>query len=166
LSVIESILIWLLHRCSRLLRRRDIMREDGQLYLSRYRVFGWMPGDTRSYPFSIYLHRFHTPDYDPAPHNHPWKWARSLILTGGYVECIERRTGTSTGTSGLVERRPWTVNQISADTFHVVEELRGRETWTLFLAGPKTSAWGFWVAGRGYVPWRERLIERGLTPEY
>jgi len=59
-----------------------------------------------------------------------------------------------------------TVNRITSDTFHVVEELRGPETWSLFIAGPKTSTWGFWVEGHGYTPWRDRLRERGLTPDY
>ena len=158
-----TMIIRLLHALSSLLRRRDIMREDGQLYLSRFRIYGWMPGDTKSYPFSIYLHHFHTPDYDPAPHNHPWEWARSLILTGGYVE---RRLEPLTGLDTSFEVHPLTVNRISDDTFHVVEELLGTETWTLFIVGPKTSTWGFWVPGRGYVAWRDRLRERGLTPEY
>ncbi len=152
-----------LHVLSRRLRRRDIMREDGQLYLSRFKIFGWMPGDTRSYPFSVYLHRFHTPDYDPAPHNHPWEWARSLILTGGYVE---RRFDPGSGADWSAPVLPGTVNRIMPGTFHVVEELLGTETWTLFVAGPKMGAWGFWVDERGYVPWRERIQERGLTPDY
>lgn len=158
-----SPLLWLLHAVSRRLKRRDIMREDGQLYLSRYRIYGWMPGDEKSYPFSIYLHRFHTPDYDPAPHNHPWLWARSLILSGGY---LERRLDPRSSVERLVEVRPWTVNRITPDTFHVVETLRGKETWTLFITGKKTSTWGFWIEGRGYTAWRDRLRERGLTPEY
>ena len=161
--MIESAFIRFLHAFSNLLRRRDIMREDGKLYLSRFRVWGWMPGDERSYPFSIYLHRFHTPDYDPAPHNHPWEWAKSLILTGGYVE---HRLEPLTGLEACFEVRAPAINRISDDTFHVVEELLGTETWTLFIVGPKTGTWGFWVPGRGYVPWRQRLKERGLTPEY
>lgn len=39
--------------------------------------------------FGIYLHKFHRGDDDLATHSHPWRWAVSLILAGGYRE--ERR---------------------------------------------------------------------------
>jgi hypothetical protein len=40
------------------------------------------------------------------------------------------------------------------------------DTWTLFMVGPKQSSWGFYVEGRGMVPWRERLAERGIVPDH
>ncbi len=161
----EAELIRYLHEAVRHLRIREIPREDGKQYLTRYDIHGWMPadGEAKKYPLSIYLHRFHAPDFDPAPHNHPWEWSRSLILTGGYVE---RRRDPADGAMRRVGRRPGDLNRIDSDTFHVVEELCGRETWTLFSAGPKTGTWGFWPPERGYTEWRDRLRERGLTPEY
>ncbi|MGN6103684.1 MAG: hypothetical protein ACTHU0_01140, partial [Kofleriaceae bacterium] len=47
--------------------------------------------------FRPMLHRFHRPDVDQHLHNHPWKWAVSLILSGSYVEerfdqVVARRT--------------------------------------------------------------------------
>ncbi len=157
-------MIRLLNFISRFLKRRDIMREDGQLYLSRFRIYGFMPGDTRAFPFSIYLHRFHTPDYDPAPHNHPWKWAYSLILTGGYVERrLEIDQAAEYASTRVVP--PLSINKILPDTFHSVDVLLGDEVWTLFVAGPKTGTWGFQTE-RGYVDWRDRLRERGLQPDY
>ena len=151
--LMRRFLRWLASR----LQCREIHGEQG-LYLSRYHIYGWMPGDTRSYPFGIYLHRFHTPDQDQtAPHSHPWKWAVSLILTGGYREERMRVTGEM----ATCELRAPALNRIAADDFHVVERLYG-ETCTLFITGPKASSWGFLVPGRGVIPWKQRLAERGL----
>jgi hypothetical protein len=36
----------------------------------------------------------------------------------------------------------------------------------IFVVGPKTKSWGFRVPGRGFVPWRERLAERGIKADY
>lgn len=148
------------------LRRRDIPRDDGKPYMTRYAIHGWMPedGEAKKYTRSIYLHHFQAPDYDEAPHNHPWVWARALVLAGGY---LEQRVDTTSADYRywLKSYRPGDLNRIDHDTFHVVKELYG-ETWTLFSAGPKTSTWGFWLPDRGLVPWRDRMRERGLQPEY
>ncbi len=154
----QPVILRLLNFISRHLKRRDICREDGQLYLSRFRIYGFMPGDTRAFPFSIYLHKFHTPDYDPAPHSHPWKWAYSFVLTGGYLERRFDPRADYTYYRGVF---PGSINKIKSDTFHVVEELLGRETWTLFLVGPRVSSWGFWTEN-GLVPWQDRFRQRGL----
>jgi hypothetical protein len=142
------------------LKRRDICGEDGTLYLSRYRVLGWMPGSRWRLPFSIYLHRIHRADLDPAPHNHPWKWARSLILHGQYLEVREH--GDATSYEWL---RPGRVNRINESDFHCIASVQG-EVWTLFIVGPRCQSWGFKVPGRGFTPWRDRLRERGIDPSY
>ena len=138
------------------LQLRSIDSEDGEPYLSRYCIYGWMPGKERKYPFSIYLHRFHTPDLDRALHNHPWKWAVSLVLNGGYLEKRE---------ASLRRLWPGNLNIINHDTFHCIREIE-EKTWTLFIVGPKVSSWGFSIPGRGFVPWRQRLRERGIEPTY
>jgi hypothetical protein len=159
-----SLIHTLLTKLSSHLTRRVICREDGEPYLTRFIVWGWKPSDgDRKYPFSIYLHLFHTPDYDPAPHSHPWDWAVSLILSGGYIEeRLEEDGGAFLG----VYKAP-ALNVIKSDTFHVITELSPKApTWTLFIVGPKNATWGFMVPKRGYVPWRDRLRERGIEPEY
>ncbi len=85
---------------------------------------------------------------------------RALVLVGGYTE--ERLVDGQ-----LVRRRlyPGRLNIIRHSDYHSVVELHGRETWTLFLMGRRVSSWGFWV-DRKHVEWRERLRERGLTPDY
>lgn len=142
---------------------RRIEGEDGSLYLLRYKLFGWMPGDRRRWQISVYLHRFARPDMDDAPHNHPWRWAFAIVLAGGYQEV--RATDKTPGgfVARVIRRRGGSISVLRSSTYHRVDELFG-ETWTLFVAGPKSHSWGFWVPdGRGHVPWRERLTERGIS---
>lgn len=162
---------------------RIIYDRFGKLpYLSRYYLFGapTMPDGSDPYnehgnpkPGAIFpdglglcLHRFHMGD-DGALHNHPWEWAISLILAGGYRE--DRRVVMSTrlcdNTANYAipsaieskECRPFSVNVLTSDTFHRVDLLDG-DCWSLILTGPKHSSWGFWdsLSGR-YEPWRKYL---------
>lgn len=140
-------------------------------YLSRWFLLPWkrptMPdgsepfdqfGDTREgvrWPegWNIYLHCFHRSDEDRELHNHPWQWARSVILAGGYLE--ERRTPQ--GGVAIRGYLPFSTNSISADTFHRVELLE-QDCWSLILVGPKVGTWGFWDRfSRAFVPWRQFL---------
>lgn len=160
----------LLRKITSTRRIRHIPRDDGKPYMTRYDIHGWMPadGEDKKYPLSTYLHHFHTPDYDLAPHSHPWAWARSLVLTGGYTEKRLARPQPEDG-------HPWgylqthqvkagDLNRLEPDDYHIITELHG-ETWTLFSCGPKLGTWGFWVDGK-LVPWRDRMRQRGLKPEY
>jgi hypothetical protein len=153
----------LIHWLASKLQRRDICGEDGTLYLQRFRVLGWMPGSSWRLPFSIYLHRFARADLDDAPHSHPWAWAFSLVLHGGYLEM--RANGADRSERSWRWLMPLSMNWLWSDTYHVVTTIKP-ETWTLFIVGPKAKSWGFWVAGRGHVPWRERLAERGIQADY
>lgn len=97
----------------------------GRPYLSRYYLFGKSrDGADESgspVPFNVFLHRFHRSDDDGALHSHPWEWAVSFVLVGGYSE--ERRVGDE------VERRevrPFSFNVITDEDFHRVDLRRGR----------------------------------------
>jgi hypothetical protein len=93
--------------------------------------------------WSIYLHRFHRGDVDRELHSHPWKWAVSLVLVGGYIE--ERRT-----VDGRIETKvigPGSINRLRATDFHRVDLIDG-EAWTLFLVGSRE------------IPWREFLASK------
>jgi hypothetical protein len=108
----------------------------------------------------IYLHRFHRSDDDIALHSHPWVWARSLILAGGYVE--ERRIGSRVV---RILVKPWSWRRINQDDFHRVDLLEN-DCWSLFIAGPKASSWSFWDRKTGEtVPWRE-FIARIRGPSW
>lgn len=130
---------------------------DGELYLSRWYLFG----DTATVkyvkvrprlawlPFTVYLHCFHRSDADPDLHNHPWN-AWSLILKGRYRE--KYRAGQS-----IKERlrRRFSFARISHDHFHRVEILTPK-VWTLFVVGKFVKDWGFWDRTTNKViPWQE-----------
>src|SRR4029077_13909184 len=135
-------------------------------YLSRYHLLGapTMPDGSPPFDargvrkpgaqtrgFGVYLHRFHRGDDELELHNHPWVWALSLVLTGGYFE--ERRLDDDRVVVRHV--RAGHVNVIRATDFHRIE-LADEETWTLFVVGPKFQGWGFWNRSSGeFLPWRE-----------
>lgn len=165
---------------------RVIYDRDGKTpYLSRYYLRGrpWMkdgsdPFNETGNPYPdaifpdgdrphIYLHRFHRDDNDDALHNHPWAWAFSILLSGGYYEdrrTIETIRHPREGRSTFrVERRevlPFSFNYIGHDDFHRVD-LRSKECWSLFVVGPRASSWSFWDALTGETtPWREYINRR------
>lgn len=88
------------------------------------------------------IHRIHRADADPHMHNHPWRTAKFLIVTGGYVE--ERLTP-----NGVRERilTPGDVNHLDAETYHRVTHVQPN-TWTIGLVGDRVQGWGFLVDGR------------------
>ena len=61
-----------------------VISDNGHPYLERYYVCTLLG-------VRIYLHRFVGSDPDRGVHDHPWAWARSIVLAGWYLE--ERRTG-------------------------------------------------------------------------
>lgn len=117
---------------------------------------------------AVYLHYFFRGDLDRELHNHPWEWAVSVILSGGYVE--ERYDGPL----DLIEPRrvrartlrPGAVNVIRHDTFHRVQMLNGAPSWSLFIAGPRVARtrgedWGFVnPQTREYESWGARDARR------
>lgn len=106
---------------------------QGQPYLERYWLCG-LPGGG-----ALYLHRFLAPDDARGLHDHPWPWALSLVLVGGYDEL----RGDPWLVSSCRTVRPGRINLILGSTWHRIAALRGREAWTLFAHGPKTKRWGF-----------------------
>lgn len=102
----------------------------------------------------LMLHRIHGADADRHLHDHPWRTARFLILSGGYVE--ERLV------DGRVTDRilgPGDVNRLDASTFHRVRTVF-ENTWTLGLIGERCQDWGFLVDGE-VVPHLEYFARKG-----
>jgi hypothetical protein len=147
----------LLKLVSKVLPAREIKDGDGALYLTRFRVLGAMQARHPWFPISVYLHRFHRPDNDRELHNHPWPWAVSLILSGGYLE--QRFAKPHSGLGHLRWLRAGSLNVLTADTFHRILELDG-EPWTLFVVARKVQPWGYYITGRGFVPWRQHEAEK------
>lgn len=122
---------------------------DDSLYLSRTifpRAFGMRP----------LLHRIWRADADRYMHNHPWAWARFLIVSGGYTEerlCEDGYSAT------LTRYRTGDVNQLTASTFHRVLHVLP-DTWTIGIAGPRVQEWGFRVDGE-IIPSKVYFEQRG-----
>ena len=96
----------------------------------------------------VALHCLHQSDPDRGLHNHPYTFARALVLRGGYVE---RVLDSDDMLEAFYVRRPGAVNRIPADRYHAVY-LLGEHTpsWSLFCAGPKHgNGWGFVKDGDG-----------------
>lgn len=122
-----------------------LISRDGQPYLERYHlssIGGWR----------IYLHRFVGGDGDKEVHDHPWRAALSVVLTGAY---LERVATFDTPNGGLMFRRRWVrwFNWIGPRTRHQILHARV-ETWTLFITAPviEGKSWGFYRCfPTGYV---------------
>lgn len=106
----------------------------------------------------VYIHKFHRPDIDQHLHNHPWKWAFSVILSGSYTEerfvDVVSNGGLAPLTVSKTRRVRW-FNKLTDADYHKVETLHG-DVWTLFITGPRTQDWGFLVDGE-HVPWKKYL---------
>lgn len=108
---------------------------------------------------AFWIHRFGQDDEDD-PHNHPWEWAISFILSGGYIEW---RFDPKTGRETVRVLQAPAVNIIKHDTFHRVNLIGGEEAWSLFIPGPKTSSWGVIdMTTRTYRGWREYFKEKRI----
>ena len=120
---------------TRTLRAQDI-RPSGRPYLRRYFVAGWNPWTKRGHG-AVFLHHFVASDPNDEVHSHPWGWALSVILVGGYREyrCVgDVRT--------VREYHPGDVNQLGPEDRHRIELLEA-DCWTLFLVGDYAQPWGF-----------------------
>lgn len=94
---------------------------DQSLYLSRT----LLPRLGSARPL---VHRIWREDADRHMHNHPWAWARFLIVSGGYVE---ERPGLL-GTTRETFYGPGDVNRLTAKTLH---RRRGEPMKRRMLAG-------------------------------
>ena len=158
--------------------RKILDRFRKNLYLSRYYLLGLPRMPDGSFPFTEegnykdgaiertvfgvapYLHKIHLSDNADSLHNHPWRWAFSVILWRGYYE--ERLTSDL-----QVKRRrvwPFTINFLRGTDYHRLDLVQGRPAWTLFVVGPRVKNWGFWdSAARALVPWKVFLNGRART---
>lgn len=125
-----------LFKCSSYLRCRVIRGENQQPYLERYHLL--------RLPFGIhiYLHRFVASDPGRALHNHPWRSAVSLVLSGSYQET---RLGDSRNDYALVTRNisAGHLNFISGKIYHRINLAPGQQAWTLFIHTASHTSWGF-----------------------
>jgi len=118
--------------------RRVFDRNGETPPITRYFLYG----KSKSSPdeqFRVTMHEHHRGDPSGELHNHPWAWAWSLILAGGYDE--ERIVGP-----GIVTRRyvAGDVNRLDQSDRHRISDV-APGTWSLFVTGPRVrDAWTFW----------------------
>jgi hypothetical protein len=126
----------LLFRFTAYLRCRVIRGENNQPYLERYHLV--------RLPFGVhvYLHRFVASDPGRALHNHPWRAAMSLVLSGEYEET---RLSNARRNHALVKRRVGSghLNFISGRTYHRINLAPGQQAWSLFIHSASHKSWGF-----------------------
>lgn len=163
-AIVSAFIRWVQARCLKLGRAVEYTH-GGRLYMTRYALWGHLTGDAqrglRSWLPNLYVHQMHAPDLDPSLHDHPWPWAVSFIMLGGYVE--ERNVETP---ACLFQLSKWRgapgLNFLSGSTFHRIAALSEHtSTWTLFLAGPRAGRkqWGYIVEGAGYVSHQTRHFQ-------
>lgn len=136
------------------LEKKELPYEGDRPYTTRYIVRKTDAG-------SVYLQNIHREDLDPALHGHPWRWMRTTILHGGYwASCGAFHNETL---SVHPDRRfgCGSSYEMGSSQVHRITEVQP-DTWTLLFVGPKRDDWGFWVEGRGFVPWQQRFKERGV----
>lgn len=111
----------------------------------------------RSPWIDIYLNCILTLDYDPEPHNHPWKRCYSLKLFGSYIERIYSGPGLIFEHWRVPKR--WS----KVPTIHRIEDLiGGKPAWTLFIGIGRSRVWGFFeMPGGRFV----RHDERGAATQ-
>ena len=113
-------------------KRKDITRDNGDIYLKRWNLF-------ECKFFSVKLHNIILSDYD-CHHDHPWSFI-SFIIKGGYVEYKD-------GTSKIIH--PFSLLWRPAKTSHRLE--LHQPCWSLVITFKKTRQWGFFTK-EGWVPW-------------
>lgn len=119
-----------------------ILGTDGSPYLTRT-LFPRV-GDLRPV-----LHHIHRPDKDRHLHNHPWKTASFRVLSGSYLEerlVIPDPTYPGIKETVIREIKTGDINELGADAFHRIHELRG-DVWTFGILGERVQEWGFMVDG-------------------
>lgn len=100
----------------------------------------------------IYLHRFYASDEDRFCHNHPWKIAFSLILSGKYKE---EKLREDKKTSYFKNFFPGKINIIRDKDFHRIHMVK-EPIWTLFVSKNRHQIWGYWdTENQKFIPWDE-----------
>jgi hypothetical protein len=121
--------------------RGRVIVVDGSPYLSRVFLRAKDPD------LGVFLHYFHKGDQVRDFHNHPWDWAYSWILCGGYSEERFEQNG-----DGKIIRCDWKrgdTNFLTKNTFHRVDLDPAVGCWTLFVRGPRSQGWGFFNRDTG-----------------
>jgi hypothetical protein len=141
--------IQLLERLTANLPFRRITGDNGELYLERYFLFAI--GPRRNPWVTAYIHRFVASDPDRGFHDHPWRWAVSVILSGSYMEVVTKNGDITKFPVGR-HKTPGAITTFGPNHKHRVE-LVSDECWTLFVHGRWIRPWGFYRCVFGKSPY-------------
>lgn len=133
----ESVTGWSWHRA--------LVRESGEVYMDRYQLL-------KTRLLSVYVNKISLPDYDELLHNHPWRASWSVKLKGTYEEQLP----------GPEYRVPPRFSRIPEQ--HRITYLYNGPVWTLFIGWRSDRPWGFIANDGAVIPWRARLLQRGIDP--
>ncbi len=120
-------------------------------YMNRY----WLLPYNR-FGLAVRVHEILRSDDGRVFHDHPWPYL-SIILRGGYFE-VQPRFSDGMYDGEQMQWRPegaWLFRR--ARSWHRLVVPEGQSCWTLFISGPKVQSWGFLVAPKHKVYWREYL---------
>eukprot|EP01130_Rhizamoeba_saxonica_P001072 TRINITY_DN10946_c0_g1_i1.p1 TRINITY_DN10946_c0_g1~~TRINITY_DN10946_c0_g1_i1.p1 ORF type:complete len:264 (-),score=15.19 TRINITY_DN10946_c0_g1_i1:108-899(-) len=112
---------------------------DGLPFLERYYLFTI----NQNQDSAVVLHRFVRSDPDRGYHDHPWSWAFSIILAGGYSEYVIPRLDTKVSNRLTRSFSAGNVNWLNTSQYHRVLVDPTDDCWTLFVMGPRVKVWGF-----------------------
>jgi hypothetical protein len=147
IRVLLGFVIWALVRAYTIVFRKPHCTfndpDTGEAYLTRWWLgpnSEWPDAQGRTGGEGKYLHFFHRSDWSRNLHNHPSKFGAALVLRGGYIETRIDDGGLTT----RYDRYPGDVNVITQTTFHRVELMDPKGSWSLFYIGPRSGkGWGF-----------------------
>ncbi len=128
----------LLLRLTDRLRGKVIKGPEGAPFLERYHLIRIPLIDAE-----VVIHRFVASDPDRGFHDHPYRWAASLILAGSYDELIVPRVDAPRAERFRRRLRPLDINRVDPHRYHRVLLGPGMDAWTLFVTGPRVKVWGF-----------------------
>lgn len=137
----------LLQRLAYRLPARAIRNPDGSILFMRYHIYR-LPGGG-----NVYLHHYLQPDPDRGVHDHPWGWARSVVLAGGYQEerlkqfvRVDRGDDYREGyETKYAQRWPLNTYAMTGNDFHRIVGFLSHwgSSWSLFMHGPYVKNWGY-----------------------
>jgi len=156
-SIMQNLLFKLTAYC----RCRIIKGNDGQPYLERYHLL--------SLPFGshLYCHRFVAGDPGKGLHNHPWKAAISLILSGQYIETrLDRKKVGLPFKKRLIGSG--SLNFINGDIYHRIDVSPNNHVWSLFIHTKKQASWGFIEQSNTQLAYQDHdnLVENHNNPQW
>lgn len=142
---------------NKVLRKEEISRTDGVIYLHRWTLFRTSTtgifgkfglGDIR-----IYIHKF-TGDDCASLHDHPNNFI-SVGLKGQYLE--EEWIPKEKDSIKKIYKAPF-FRRLKASHTHRVSLINGRPAWTLVIMSPKIREWGFFRVENGkrrFIHWKD-----------